>query len=382
MSAEEEEEEEEMVGNGVVEVPQTSRKIVFACRYDQWHTHFKRWTFPSVTISPLLDSDVLFLLKDEVRVEEKNKAAMPARTRVDAYDRLAIDSAFDEDDELCITDTNDTNKSPSESLLTAIAKAIKELGGSAHPKLTWSAPTDAIWLTQFSTKCLNADEVMLLLQSSDRVAHDLDGSAYACCREDEDEEEDEDKERHQQEFHSLTLRKHSVSLELSREFRVFVVNGTITGVSQRDVTSFYPFLVSEKSKIGWTIERFWKDEIRPSAWHRKICGDGSVASTEKRNAFSNKNGYCMDVVLSNDNEKVRFIIDFNPFGGATLPLLFSYDELSNDDGNEIAFEVRVVETQGKVLPSKGFGVPFDLVDTSEHSAIAEFIKKQQEKQHQ
>ena len=50
--------------------------------------------------------------------------------------------------------------------------------------------------------------------------------------------------------------------------------------------------------------------------------------------------------------------------------------------NEIAFEVRVVETQGKVLPSKGFGVPFDLVDTSEHSAIAEFIKKQQEKQHQ
>ena len=82
MSAEEEE-EEEVVGNGVVEVPQTSRKIVFACRYDQWHTHFKRWTFPSVTISPLLDSDVLFLLKDEVRVEEKNKAAMPARTSVD-----------------------------------------------------------------------------------------------------------------------------------------------------------------------------------------------------------------------------------------------------------------------------------------------------------
>ena len=166
MSEEEEEEEEEMGGNGVVEVPQTSRKIVFACRYDQWHTHFKRWTFPSVTISPLLDSDVLFLLKDEVRINEKNKAAMPARTRVDAYDRLAIDSAFDEDDELFITDNNNDEstslKSPSESLLTAIAKAIKELGGSAHPKLTWSAPTDAIWLTQFSTKCLNADEVMLL----------------------------------------------------------------------------------------------------------------------------------------------------------------------------------------------------------------------------
>ena len=96
------------------------------------------------------------------------------------------------------------------------------------------------------------------------------------------------KNKEHQHSHSLTLRKHSVSLELSREFRVFVVNGTITGISQRDVTSFYPFLVSEKSKIGWTIERFWKDEIRPSAWHKKICGDGSVASTEKRNAFSNE----------------------------------------------------------------------------------------------
>ena len=219
---------------------------------------------------------------------------------------------------------------------------------------------------------------MLLLQSSDRVAHDLDGSAYACCR--EDEEEDEEIEKHS---HSLTLRKHSMSLDLSREFRVFVVNGTITGISQRDVSSFYPFLASEKSKIGWTIERFWKEEVWPSVWHKKICSDGSLASMEKNKGKpSLNNGYCMDLVLSSDNEKVRFIVDFNPFGGATLPLLFSYDELSNDDGNEIEFEVRVIETQGKVLPSKGFGVPFDLVDTSENSAIAEFIKKQQQQQQQ
>ena len=372
------------------EVPQTSRKIVSACRYDRWHEHFKNWTFESKTISPLSESDVKFLLKDEVRVNEKNKEAMPTRTKLDAYDRLAADSAFDEDDELMMDDKeeeeeeerSETGLAPSESLLTAVKEAIKQLGGSAHPKLTWSAPTDAIWLTQFSTKCLNADEVMLLLQSSDRVAHDLDGSAYACCREDEDEEEEDEDEEQKKHFHSLTLRKHSLTLEPSREFRVFVVNGTITGISQRDVTSFYPFLVSEKSKIGITIERFWKEEIRPSAWHRNICGDGSLLSMEKRKPYSNKDGYCMDVVLSNDNEKVRYIVDFNPFGGATLPLLFSYEELSNDDGNEIAFEVRVVETQGKVLPSKGFGVPFDLVDTSEHSAIAEFIKKQQEKQHQ
>ena len=378
-----------------VVVPRTSRKVVHACRYDQWHAHFKKWTFESVTIAPLSDGDVTFLLRDEVRVMEKNKGAMPERTKRDAFDRLAAETAFDEDDELMDSEArpNDDDdddddddegrrrkfsSSPSESLLTAITESIQQLGGSVHPKLTWSAPTDAIWLTQFSTKCLNCDEVMLLLQSSDRVAHDLDGSAYACCR--EDEEEDEEIEKHS---HSLTLRKHSMSLDLSREFRVFVVNGTITGISQRDVSSFYPFLASEKSKIGWTIERFWKEEVWPSVWHKKICSDGSLASMEKNKGKpSLNNGYCMDLVLSSDNEKVRFIVDFNPFGGATLPLLFSYDELSNDDGNEIEYEVRVIETQGKVLPSKGFGVPFDLVDTSENSAIAEFIKKQQQQQQQ
>ena len=58
-----------------VVVPRTSRKVVHACRYDQWHAHFKKWTFESVTIAPLSDGDVTFLLRDEVRVMEKNKGA-------------------------------------------------------------------------------------------------------------------------------------------------------------------------------------------------------------------------------------------------------------------------------------------------------------------
>ena len=83
-----------------VVVPRTSRKVVHACRYDQWHAHFKKWTFESVTIAPLSDGDVTFLLRDEVRVMEKNKGAMPERTKLDAFDRLAAETAFDEDDEL------------------------------------------------------------------------------------------------------------------------------------------------------------------------------------------------------------------------------------------------------------------------------------------
>ena len=35
-----------------------------------------------------------------MRINEKNKGAMPERTKLDAYDRLAAETAFDEDDEL------------------------------------------------------------------------------------------------------------------------------------------------------------------------------------------------------------------------------------------------------------------------------------------
>ena len=52
-----------------------------------------------MTIALLSDDDVTFL-RDEVRAMEKNKGAMPERTKRDAFDRLAAETAFDEDDEL------------------------------------------------------------------------------------------------------------------------------------------------------------------------------------------------------------------------------------------------------------------------------------------
>jgi hypothetical protein len=412
-------EEEDRSKETRIEIPLQDRKVVHACRFDQWSKQFNENTFQFRTIE--CDHEVCeFILRDRVMVSEDG-SGVPKRKKRDVLERLGedflvassdsdsdsdcSDSSDDEEDEdddddekkktSKVTTTTTTtktrrqtkkknnNKELSEEFMKSIEDAIIKLGGCVHPKLTWSAPTDAVWLTQFSTKCMNANEVVLLLQSSDRVAHDLDGGAYAHC-EDCDVGDNDCLEDVAEEKHSLTLRKHSSTLELSREFRAFVVDGEIRGISQRDVSSFYPFLITERKKIGNTIERFWKETIKPTIWHRNCAV-----------------GYCVDLVLSNDNAKVRFIIDFNPFGGATLPLLFSYEELtsrnnnknntttSNDDEKDnnspssFCVEVRVVETQGKVLPSKGFGVPYDLVDTSESSAIAEFIRRQQrEQQHE
>ncbi len=45
-------------------------------------------------------------------------------------------------------------------LLSEIAAAIEELGGRVVPKLAWSVPTDAAWVTSGQTiMCTNAEEV-------------------------------------------------------------------------------------------------------------------------------------------------------------------------------------------------------------------------------
>ncbi|GFH20173.1 uncharacterized protein HaLaN_17253 [Haematococcus lacustris] len=43
------------------------------------------------------------------------------------------------------------------------------------PKLNWSCPSDATWVNPLSSlACDNAEQVVLMLKSSDRVAHDLE----------------------------------------------------------------------------------------------------------------------------------------------------------------------------------------------------------------
>ncbi|GLC33315.1 hypothetical protein PLESTM_000047800 [Pleodorina starrii] len=60
-------------------------------------------------------------------------------------------------------------------LRSALDAAIASLGGRVVPKLNWSCPTDALWVSPGgSLACRNAEQVVLLLKSSDRVAaHDV-----------------------------------------------------------------------------------------------------------------------------------------------------------------------------------------------------------------
>jgi hypothetical protein len=102
-------------------------------------------------------------------------------------------------------------------------------------------------------------------------------------------------------------------------------------------------------------------------------------------------------VYVTSNGTVR-VLDFNPWGGATLPLLFTWDELARLDGapcNALVLHlltfclhaldaetcdeefpvVRVVESPQGIRPGLRTGVPLELYDTSAGSALQDFISR-------
>lgn len=80
--------------------------------------------------------------------------------------------------------------------------------------------------------------------------------------------------------------------------------------------------------------------------------------------------YTLDVYVTR-NESVK-IVDFNPWGAFTLPLLFDWEELEEAQKEEI--DLRIVECRRAVRPGLKTAVPFDYLDMSSGSGWDQFLK--------
>lgn len=220
--------------------------------------------------------------------------------------------------------------------------AIADLGGTVHPKFTWSCPKDALWLsTGNRLACTAPDEVLLLLRASDRVAHDVCGALSRTTT---------DKGDNNKIGHAIALRKWH-DLDPSREFRVFVVEGALAGVSQRDVTQECSSLQddTERGALLELISAFFEDHIR--------------------SAFPLPT-YAFDVYVTRQR-RVK-LLDFNPPGDTTAGLLYSWEELLEASTEKP--ELRVVTGGVRLRPNLSvYGVPYDFVDDSEGSALQQLL---------
>ncbi|CAH1444475.1 unnamed protein product [Lactuca virosa] len=131
-------------------------------------------------------------------------------------------------------------------------------------------------------------------------------------------------------------------------------NRILVGISQREVTGFYPILIEKKHELETGIKKFYTENVRMR--------------------FESES-YTFDVYVRTDGE-VK-LLDFNPWCEVTLPLLFTWPELESESESESVrggMEFRMVESECGVRPGLKTAVPYDYLDTSEGSGWDQFLR--------
>ena len=212
--------------------------------------------------------------------------------------------ADDIDDDQSFSDGEEPEDDPSSEwpeIHSSILDTIRELGGRVHPKLNWSAPKDATWISATnSMECMTPNDIYLLFKSSDFITHDLE-HAFDGCTPDPSLSETETEIP----FH-LVLRKSVPSVVTSMEFRCFVRRRQIIGICQREL-NHYDFLPSLIPTLQELIHDFFEEKLQ--------------------HTFPDEN-FVFDVYVPRPKENARvWLIDINPWAPRTDPLLFSWLEL-------------------------------------------------------
>jgi hypothetical protein len=296
---------------------------------------------------------------------EEDGMLLPAGTEV-----REAESQLSDDDELVEVGAEDVVVSSMVDLGDLdqrIASALGQLGGSAFIKLNFSAPTDAGWVNN-GMKCLNVAEIYYVLKASERIYSDvtlLEGVARTVTAsrpqpqpepeaeaEAEEEPTDEGTIKEEEEGGGeptslkLVLKKWA-NFHPAMEFRAFVFMGQLCGISQRECSAFYEFLLEDGDDIAESIAAFVED--------------GKTAPL-----LPLFRSYVMDVYV--DKEKRVWIVDIGPFGVPTDPLLFGWEELktaaADVEARGMNCEMRVVQSETLVLQRahNGSGGPLEAID--------------------
>jgi hypothetical protein len=211
----------------------------------------------------------------------------------------------DEDLDTFSDDGADEESDPSvewQEIHSQIKSTISEFGGKVTPKLNWSAPKDAVWMSATNDlQCRTPNDIYLLLKSSDFITHDLE-HPFDGCVPDTDNSSDTPATQPDIPYH-LVLRKY-VNFNPSLEFRCFVRNRVLLCMCQRDQNHF-DFLFSLRDTLRSRIQAFFDDKLKDT--------------------FPDPD-FVFDVYIPEPHQRV-WLIDINPWADRTDPLLFSWLEI-------------------------------------------------------
>lgn len=275
----------------LVDVDVTQQEIL-DCSFSSWYSKFKHCTPKAKIIKPLSSQFIQYLSQDGIQLDLENDG--------NSYYHSAAENNEDNEYSDWENDSDTTEGSMEEirplkdfpELHQEIRAIISEFG-SVTPKLNWSSPKDAVWiLPNNSTKCNEVNDVYLLLNASNYIVHDLDHAFDECAGVVDNDVKFE-----------LVLRQW-FDINPALEFRVFVRDSKVFGISQRDL-NFYDYLKPLKGTCARLINDFINNTVVPNFPHDKFVADIYIPRPFKK---------C-------------WLIDINPWARTTDALLFSWNEL-------------------------------------------------------
>ncbi|KAK6349688.1 hypothetical protein TWF696_005967 [Orbilia brochopaga] len=282
--------------------PKPTRQHIINCGYPVWYPKY-RSVIGKARVVPLTAGFLEYLREDGIVLPDENLNP-PTRDS----DSGVFSNANDDDDEY---------EDPSyrfADIHEAVKAAIAELGGAVYPKLNWSAPKDASFILGNTLKCATASDVYLLLKSSNFVTHDLEHAF-----DDTVDTPDEDGRVLQVSdiAYALVLRKW-VEVIPSVEFRCFVKDRKLVGVTQRDM-NHYKFLEDGRDEFLRLIKEFFEKHLEKTFPDPNFVFDVYIPKT-----------------LVTDSRV--WLMDINPYAIRTDPLTFSWTEILNIDPHAEDFE--------------------------------------------
>ncbi|KAG7199970.1 hypothetical protein KM043_014398 [Ampulex compressa] len=304
------------------------------CSFTSWYPQFCKYALKAVMI-PIPENIVQYLENDAFLLPLEVSKSLPE----DAKWADGLPVADEETDECQPTFPEFSQK---------IQDVIDEYG-AVFVKSNWSSPSDAVWVAPTKTLiCKTLEEIYLLLKSSDKIATDLqtvkslanNGNPLHCC---------------------LVL-KQWYDINPCTEFRCFVVEKELVGISQRDISQYHSYNESEKYNIQTDIKSLFNERIKDKF---------------------ELNNYSFDVVRYK-KDKVK-IVDFGPLDqSVTKGTLFTYEELQTCIRNTPEFRFIGEEIGIQPKATTAFCIPQEINDffqSSNNTAFLDVIQKEVENQH-
>lgn len=246
-----------------------------------------------------------------------------------AYSRPSLQEAEEDSDEDGDEDGAEA-KSPRlppdqrfPDLHQAIKDKIKDLGGAVAPKLNWSSPKDAAWISphQNTVKCTSPNDIYLLLKSSNFITHDLD-HAFDNTVTTASSTSPASTAHSGLGFQPVLILRAFFSPQPSMEFRCFVKQRSLVAITPRD-PNHYEFLKALRPTIIGRVKELFDSKLRFTFPDGNFCFD--VYIPESRNPDDSDDSEDEDDPGRNIGS--ARLIDINPWAPRTDPLLFGWDEL-------------------------------------------------------